>query len=345
MPASTTWPGRETLQSTNCLSSLRGTRSVAHPRSAADHPIDQVGARRGYLHRGLDEPVPPDAVEQRRAAQHLRRRCSRSSSSSPSHRHEPTRAPPPMTKTSRSPAVARARSIAAAGPSVTKVKSWDAASRYDSGARLVTTKIGGRPSWSAPPYPKLAAYRQERGWAFPGYSSYGSDFNYDYHVSLDPVGLRPTASTSWWLKSSRGLPWRFGSSTQLSWGAARRAAPSCATATRSSTQQYATATEAATCSGNDVQYAGSLPAPEWSWLRGSACGSRLSCLLNWRSSSPNFLAMGVDVGIGDGLFQRGVRLVAELAATFSGRSFSGESRASPAATVRIAAIAARAGRP
>ena len=31
------------------------------------------------------------------------------------------------------------------------------------------------------------AYRQERGWAFPWYSSYGSDFNYDFHVSLDPA--------------------------------------------------------------------------------------------------------------------------------------------------------------
>ncbi len=40
---------------------------------------------------------------------------------------------------------------------------------------------------SRAPYPKLAAYRQERGWAFPWYSSYGSDFNYDFHVSLDPA--------------------------------------------------------------------------------------------------------------------------------------------------------------
>jgi predicted dithiol-disulfide oxidoreductase (DUF899 family) len=36
------------------------------------------------------------------------------------------------------------------------------------------------------PYEKLAAYREERGWTFfPFYSSYGSDFNYDYHVTLD----------------------------------------------------------------------------------------------------------------------------------------------------------------
>jgi predicted dithiol-disulfide oxidoreductase (DUF899 family) len=35
------------------------------------------------------------------------------------------------------------------------------------------------------PLPKLDAYRAKRGWTIPFYSSYGSDFNYDFHVSLD----------------------------------------------------------------------------------------------------------------------------------------------------------------
>jgi predicted dithiol-disulfide oxidoreductase (DUF899 family) len=35
------------------------------------------------------------------------------------------------------------------------------------------------------PYPKIAAYRDAHGWTFPWYSSYGSDFNYDFHVTLD----------------------------------------------------------------------------------------------------------------------------------------------------------------
>jgi len=40
---------------------------------------------------------------------------------------------------------------------------------------------------SRAPYPKLAAYADKRGWDFlPWYSSFGSSFNYDYHVSLDP---------------------------------------------------------------------------------------------------------------------------------------------------------------
>ncbi|MFC7535294.1 DUF899 domain-containing protein [Actinoplanes sp. GCM10030250] len=35
------------------------------------------------------------------------------------------------------------------------------------------------------PLPKLEAYRAKRGWTIPFYSSYGSRFNYDFHVTLD----------------------------------------------------------------------------------------------------------------------------------------------------------------
>ena len=38
---------------------------------------------------------------------------------------------------------------------------------------------------SRAPYAKLAAYRERMGWTFPWYSSYGSDFNYDFHATLD----------------------------------------------------------------------------------------------------------------------------------------------------------------
>jgi predicted dithiol-disulfide oxidoreductase (DUF899 family) len=40
---------------------------------------------------------------------------------------------------------------------------------------------------SRAPYAKIAAERQARGWTFPWYSSYGSDFNYDFHVTVDPA--------------------------------------------------------------------------------------------------------------------------------------------------------------
>src|SRR4051795_13119166 len=40
---------------------------------------------------------------------------------------------------------------------------------------------------SRAPLDKLERYKRARGWDFPWYSSYGSDFNYDFHVSLDPA--------------------------------------------------------------------------------------------------------------------------------------------------------------
>ena len=38
---------------------------------------------------------------------------------------------------------------------------------------------------SRAPFPKLEAYKAKKGWIFPWYSSYGSDFNYEFHVTLD----------------------------------------------------------------------------------------------------------------------------------------------------------------
>jgi predicted dithiol-disulfide oxidoreductase (DUF899 family) len=39
---------------------------------------------------------------------------------------------------------------------------------------------------SRAPLAKIEAYRLRKGWTIPWYSSYGSDFNYDFHVTLDP---------------------------------------------------------------------------------------------------------------------------------------------------------------
>src|SRR4051795_1056339 len=35
------------------------------------------------------------------------------------------------------------------------------------------------------PLAKIERYKAKRGWTFPFYSSFGSDFNYDFHVTLD----------------------------------------------------------------------------------------------------------------------------------------------------------------
>ncbi len=39
---------------------------------------------------------------------------------------------------------------------------------------------------SRAPLAKLEAYQALKGWSIPWYSSFGSDFNYDLHVTLDP---------------------------------------------------------------------------------------------------------------------------------------------------------------
>ncbi len=72
---------------------------------------------------------------------------------------------------------------------------------------------------SRAPYAKLAAYRERMGWTFPWYSSYSSDFNYDFHATLDdrvaPVLLHfrteadlAVAGTPWtggpWMENMRG---------------------------------------------------------------------------------------------------------------------------------------------
>jgi len=38
---------------------------------------------------------------------------------------------------------------------------------------------------SRAPIDKIEAFRRAKGWTFPWYSSFGSDFNYDFHVTMD----------------------------------------------------------------------------------------------------------------------------------------------------------------
>jgi predicted dithiol-disulfide oxidoreductase (DUF899 family) len=38
---------------------------------------------------------------------------------------------------------------------------------------------------SRAPLAKLDAYKEQKGWSVPWFSSFGSDFNYDFHVTLD----------------------------------------------------------------------------------------------------------------------------------------------------------------
>jgi len=45
---------------------------------------------------------------------------------------------------------------------------------------------------SRAPIPKLSAYKAQKGWDLPWVSSFGSDFNYDFHVTLDEK-VRPAS--------------------------------------------------------------------------------------------------------------------------------------------------------
>lgn len=65
---------------------------------------------------------------------------------------------------------------------------------------------------SRAPFAKLEKYRQQKGWPWPWYSSFGSTFNYDFHVTLDesvaPVeyNYRSKSDSKCCTQSERKLP-------------------------------------------------------------------------------------------------------------------------------------------
>jgi predicted dithiol-disulfide oxidoreductase (DUF899 family) len=68
---------------------------------------------------------------------------------------------------------------------------------------------------SRAPYARLAAFRERMGWTFPWYSSHGSDFNYDFHATLDdrvaPVLLHFRTEAE---LAEAGTPWTGGPWTE-----------------------------------------------------------------------------------------------------------------------------------
>jgi predicted dithiol-disulfide oxidoreductase (DUF899 family) len=64
---------------------------------------------------------------------------------------------------------------------------------------------------SRAPYPKLAAYKAKRNWSRPWYSSFDSDFNYDFQATLDEnlgrmeYNYRDRSSADGWQGESHGL--------------------------------------------------------------------------------------------------------------------------------------------
>ena len=68
---------------------------------------------------------------------------------------------------------------------------------------------------SRAPYGKIVAFQRRMGWTFPWYSSYGSDFNYDFHATLDdrvePVLLHFRTEEE---LAEAGTPWTSGGWTE-----------------------------------------------------------------------------------------------------------------------------------
>jgi predicted dithiol-disulfide oxidoreductase (DUF899 family) len=69
---------------------------------------------------------------------------------------------------------------------------WDAGCRSCSGTcdqighlKYLIAKETTFAAVSRAPLAKITPFKQRMGWTFPWYSSYGSDFNYDFHVTLD----------------------------------------------------------------------------------------------------------------------------------------------------------------
>lgn len=62
---------------------------------------------------------------------------------------------------------------------------------------------------SRAPIAKIEAYKAKKGWTFPWYSSYGSDFNYDFDVTLDervkPIVYNYRTAAEW-ERMGQGFP-------------------------------------------------------------------------------------------------------------------------------------------
>jgi len=90
---------------------------------------------------------------------------------------------------------------------------------------------------SRAPQKKLNEFRERMGWTFPWYSSFGTDFNYDFHATLDdrvePVLLHFRTAAE---LAETGTPWTGGPwEASMNGENSPASAHSCGSATRCST--------------------------------------------------------------------------------------------------------------
>jgi predicted dithiol-disulfide oxidoreductase (DUF899 family) len=68
---------------------------------------------------------------------------------------------------------------------------------------------------SRAPLEKIERYKTKRGWTFPWYSSFGSDFNYDFHVTLDKdVAAIEYNFRTWPELKEQGMEWMADGSSE-----------------------------------------------------------------------------------------------------------------------------------
>jgi predicted dithiol-disulfide oxidoreductase (DUF899 family) len=60
---------------------------------------------------------------------------------------------------------------------------------------------------SRAPYPSIDRFRERMGWRIPWYSSYGGNFNYDFHVSFDEGMSRIEYNYLTGAELERAMPW------------------------------------------------------------------------------------------------------------------------------------------
>ncbi len=90
---------------------------------------------------------------------------------------------------------------------------------------------------SRAPLAKIQDYKSRQGWTFPWYSSYGSDFNYDFHVTMDESVMPDRIQLP---HQGRVRAARAGRWTPRSHRSSPAAARSCVTATPCTTRTPST---------------------------------------------------------------------------------------------------------
>jgi predicted dithiol-disulfide oxidoreductase (DUF899 family) len=65
---------------------------------------------------------------------------------------------------------------------------------------------------SRAPIDRIETYKAKKGWTFPWYSSFGSDFNYDFHVTIDesvaPAEYNYRSQDEWAAKDPSWAGWK-----------------------------------------------------------------------------------------------------------------------------------------